>query len=189
MNKILIIITLIFGFNNIQAQRINLFETGGNLESLNPCGCVEISEITNEQNPADILNGMKKCIEQKDFDKAVRLFVVSGVYGVYDNYRVKDKSTYRALISFKKNIFLDLSEEDRDIMLSKLKETIKEGSEELNTVCRDILKVGVPTYYPKYMVQHGNKASRKMKGDGLVKNFNSKEFWILAVNDYLHCGE
>ena len=76
MKKLLILSLIAFVVNSIQAQEIKSLEAEGNLESPNPCGCIELSEVTNKNNPADILNGMGKCIELKDFDKAAKLFAI-----------------------------------------------------------------------------------------------------------------
>ena len=189
MKKILIFALIAFGVNNIQAQKINTIETEGNLESPNPCGCVELSEVTNEHNPADILNGMGKCIELKDFEKAAKLFAIAGVYGKYDSYRVKDKSAHQALRVLQQNILMNLDEEDQENFITQLKKTLESNSEELNSVCLDIQQVGIPTYYPKYMIQHGIQSFTEEGGDGLVEEFDSEESWELSLKSYLHCGE
>lgn len=189
MKKILVVIILTFGINNIQAQKTISLEAEGNLESPNPCNCVEISEITNEQNPADILHGMGECIEQKDFAKAAKLFAIAGVYGKYDSYRVKDRSAHQALMVLQQSILLDISEEDKNNLVTELKQTLEEGSTELKNVCQEIRKVGKPKYYPKYMIQHGIQAFTESNENGLVEDFNSEESWELALESYLHCAE
>ncbi len=189
MKKILILALMTLGMNNIQAQEIISIEAEGNLESPNPCGCVELSEITNEYNPADILTGMGKCIELKDFDKAAKLFAISGVYGTYDTYRVKDKSAHQALLVLQQNILMNIKEKDKKSLINSLNKTLEKDSKELNNVCQTIRKIGKPNYYPKYMIQHGIQAFMDNQGDGLVEEFNSEESWNLALTNYLHCGE
>lgn len=180
---------MFLGVNNIQAQEIKSIEAEGNLESPKPFGCVELSEVTNEHNPADILNGIGKCIELKDFDKAAKLFAISGVYGTYDTYRVKDKSAHQALLVLQQGILLNIEEKDKEPLISSLNKTLEKDSEELNSVCHTIRKIGEPNYYPKYMIQHGIQAFMDNKGDGLVEEFNSEESWNLALTNYLHCGK
>ncbi len=189
MKKFLIIVAVIFGMNNINAQEIQTIEAEGNLESPNPCDCVELSEVTNEHNPADILTGMGKCIELKDFEKAAKLFAISGVYGTYDTYRVKDKSAHQALLVLQQNIFMNVDEDDKNSLLNSLKKTLEKGSDELNDVCQAIKEIGVPAYHPRYMIQHGIKAFMDNKGDGLVEEFDEEESLELALTNYLHCGE
>ncbi|WP_188363220.1 hypothetical protein [Flavobacterium orientale] len=189
MKKFFILIILAFGSNNIQAQKTISLEAEGNLESPNPCECVELSKITNEHNPADILIGMGKCIEQKEFEKAAKLFAIAGVYGRYDSYRVKDKSAHQALLVLQQNILMNISEEDKKEMISSLDNLFVRGSEALRTVCQSIQEVGIPKYYPKYMIQHGIQAFIEKDGNGLIEDFNSEESWNLTLKNYLHCGE
>ncbi len=189
MKKSLIIILRICGINNLHAQKNISIEAEGNLESPNPCGCVELSKVMNEHNPADILNGMGKCIELEDFEKAAKLFAIAGVYGKYDTYRVKDKSAHQALLVLQQNILLNINETDKEKMISNLNKLLKKDSEELNNVCQAIQQVGIPKYYPKYMVQHGIQAFLNKEGNGLIEEFDSEESWNLALKNYLHCGE
>ncbi|WP_028872018.1 hypothetical protein [Psychroserpens burtonensis] len=97
MKKLYILALLILGINQINSQKRISIEANGNLESPKPLESVDLSEVTNENNPADILKGMRKCIALKEYKKAVKLFAIAGVYGKYDTYRVKDKSAHQSL--------------------------------------------------------------------------------------------
>ena len=189
MKRILSIIIIALVINNIQAQKTVSIQAKGSLESPNPCDCVEISEITNKHNPADILNGMERCIKKKEFDKAAKLFAIAGVYGKYDSYRVKDKSAHQALLVLQQKVLLNVNEDEKNNVIASLKKVLKKGSEELNQVCQEIRKVGAPKYHPKYMIQHGIQAFIKKDGNGLTENFKSGESWKLALKSYLHCDE
>ena len=188
--KNLLTITLLFlGINFISGQTNISIEAKGNLESPKPCGCVALSEVTIENNPADILTGMGKCIEQKQFEKAARLFAIAGVYGRYDAYRVKDKTAHQALLVLQQNILGNIDESDKTNLIAAVKSQFKLGSKELSDLCLAIQLVGIPKYYPKYMIQHGIQAFTENEGNGLIEGFNSEESWNLALKSYLHCGE
>lgn len=189
MKKLLIVLLLISGVNNSNAQDNTLFEAEGNLESPNPCGCVELTEITNKHNPADILNGMGKCIELQKFEKAAKLFAIAGVYGKYDTYRVKDRTAHQALLVLQQNIILKFGDDDKKKMMSSLQVLLEKGSHNLSAVCQSIQEVGVPEYIPKYMIQHGMQAFINKEDKGIVEDFDSKASWSLALESYLHCGE
>ncbi len=189
MKNLFIIALLTFGINFINAQTNVSIEAKGNLESPKPCGCVDLLEVTNENNPADILNGMGKCIELKQFEKAARLFAIAGVYGKYDTYRVKDKSAHQALLVLQQSILLNIDESDKNNLIDSLNKELKSGSKELSDICQAIQQVGIPKYYPKYMIQHGIQAFTENEGNGLIEEFNSSESWNLALKSYLHCGE
>lgn len=189
MKKYLILILLICGINHINAQKIISIEAEGNLESPNPLGCVNLSDVTSDNNPADILNGMEKCIELGEYEKAAKLFAIAGVYGKYDTFRVKDKSAHQAILVLQQNILLNVNETDKNNLMKSLEKELELGSENLNIICQTIQKVGIPEYYPKYMVQHGIQAFLDNDGDGLNEEFDSKESWNLALKNYIHCGE
>jgi hypothetical protein len=189
MKYFLLITLLTLGLNLVNAQKIINVEAKGNLESPNPCGCIELSEVTNENNPADILKGMEKCMQLKQYEKAARLFAIAGVFGTYDTYRVKDKSAHQALLVLQQNIFMNFEESIQNDLLNSLKKELKSGSKELSAICNAIQQVGTPKYYPKYMIQHGMQAFTDNPGDGLVKEFKSFESWNLSLKNYLHCGE
>lgn len=189
MKNFVLLLAIFFGFTllQIQAQETTIIETEGNLESPNPCNCVPISEINQQHNPADIYVGMRKCIEQKDYAKAARLFAIAGVFGRFDTFRVQDKTAHQALVVLQQNTISTISEEDRKIMVEQLKKVLEKNSSALDAVCQEIQKVGTPTYHPKYMIQQGMQAFLNPEGDGLVPNFNPKESWKLALNSYLNC--
>jgi len=189
MKKTLLLALLIFGNNAINAQQTISIEAEGNLEAPNPCGCIEVAAITNQNNPAEILIGMGKCIEIKQFDKAAGMFAIAGVYGKYDTFRVKDKSAHQALLVKQQSILMNIEESDRDLFIESLKKKLKTGSTELNTICQAIQQVGMPKYYPKYMIQHGIQAFTGGDGNGLVTDFDATASWDLALKNYLHCGE
>lgn len=178
---------LILGINQMNAQ-VSI-EADGNLESPKPLACVALSEVTNENNPADILHGMQKCIELKDYQKAAKLFAIAGVYGKFDSFRVKDKTAHQALLVLQQNIFFNIDEAQRNALMAQLEKELKLGSDNLNETCLAIQKIGAPKYFPKYMIQHGIQTFLKQDGNGLNEKFDSQASWNLALKTYLHCGE
>lgn len=66
MKNLFIIVLFLFGICQISAQKTIYIEASGNLESPKPLACVDLSQVTNVNNPADILNGMRECIKLKD---------------------------------------------------------------------------------------------------------------------------
>ena len=189
MKKNLLIITFSFlAFTFVNAQEVISIEAKGNLESPKPLSCVSLSEVKNEHNPADLLIGMKKCIELKDFKNAARLFAIAGVFGKYDSYRVKDKSAHQALLVLQQNVILNLGDTEKNALVESIKKELSE-TDSLNEICGIIRKIGAPKYFPTYMVQHGIQAFLEQGGNGLNENFDSQVSWNLALKSYLHCGE
>ena len=189
MKKLLVLTLLIFGIHSINAQKVISIEAEGNLESPNPLECVSLSEVSNNNNPADILKGMAKCIQFEEYQKAARLFAIAGVYGIYDTYRVKDKTAHQALLMLQQNVFSSFDNNQTDLLVQSLKKELGSNSESLTEICLKIKEIGKPAYHPTYMIQHGISAFTDNKGNGLVEDFDSKESWLLALNTYLKCGE
>jgi hypothetical protein len=188
MKKIILSIIIVVRLTNINAQD-TAHETEGNLETTKPLNCVCISEVKSSNTPPDILNGMAKCIELGEYIKAARLFAIAGVYGKYDSYRVYDKTAHQALRVLQQNIILNINENQRDSLIKAIGEEIDTESKSLIEICTDIKKVGMPDYYPKYMVQHGINAfiEENNEESGLVEGFDSIESWNMALTSYLHC--
>lgn len=189
MKKLLILALVTLGINQLTAQETISIEAPGNLESPKPLACVSLAEVTNENNPADILTGMGKCIALQEYKNAARLFAIAGVYGRFDIYRVKDKSAHQALLVLQQTILMNLEEKERDALVDVLKKEFEPSSTNLKEICQAIRKIGAPKYYPKYMIQHGISAFTDAQGDGLVENFDSAASWEKALKDYLHCDE
>jgi len=187
MKNLFIVTLLAFATNLAYAQKNITLEADGNLESPKPLLCVDLSEVTNEHNPADILHGMRKCIELKDYKNAASLFAIAGVYGRYDTYRVKDKSAHQALLVLQQNVTLDLNEEDKKYLMEHIKELMEPSS--LNAICQAIRKIGPPNYHPRYMIQHSITAFLENEDNGLNEIFDSEESWKLTLKNYLRCGE
>ena len=191
MKKILMVGLLLICGININAQEKASLEVERSLESPNPCGCVELSEVTNQHNTADIFNGMEKCIELKDFKKAAKLLDIARIYGSYDTSRVKDRSSHKIflLIIAKMDIKLNQNKGDKERLFAYRDKLHKKGSEELKNLCKDIQKIGIPQYFPRYMIQNGMHAFIKKEGYGIVENFDSKKSWDEIFKSYLDCGE
>ena len=189
MKNLFIIVLFLFGASQIIAQKTISIEANGNLESPKPLLCVHLSQVTNENNPADILNGMRECIKLKDFKNAVRLFAIAGVYGKFDTYRVINKSAHQALLVLQQSIIMNLEESERNSLFESLNKELEQGSDSLNEICQAINKIGFPKYFPKYMIQHGIQAFTGKEGNGLNEKFDSQKSWNLALKEYLHCEE
>lgn len=193
MKATLTTVLLFIGFAYANAQ-VKTYEAEGNLESPKPLDCVCISEVSNTNNPADILTGMAKCIEAGEYKKAADLFAIAGVYGKFDTYRVKDKSAHQALLVLQQNAIVNFDDAQKESLMKALQSELERGSDNLTEICTAIRKIGIPAYYPKYMIQHGLNAFIKTEGaekedEGLVTDFNATESWEAALNAYLHCNE
>jgi tetratricopeptide (TPR) repeat protein len=166
---------------------ITNYEAPGNLEARFSLGCVGREQILNRYNPVELYMAAKICIEQERYKDGNLLFTLAGVYTRFDIYRVDDKTVGGANEVLVLGIFGPLDQSKKDAFSRVMKE---EGGtpEKLATLCREIVEIGPPDYYPRYMVQHGmNAYLGKIPGDGLVKDFDAKAAWKKASDTYLHC--
>lgn len=171
------------------SQNISI-EVEANLESPKPLtSCVCLDSITNDHNPADIFTGLLKCIELKKYNRAAQYFALAGVYGRFDSYRVKDNTAHQAVQVIQLEAFSTLTEKQKGALLNALNEELERGSENLKNNCGSLSNIGMPSYYPTYMIQHGISAFTDEKGNALVEDFNSNKAWEDALNGYLHCNE
>jgi len=157
----------------IFAQAAN-HEAPGNLKSDTQVPPSEIQDITNMHNPVDIFPLVRAKIKQKKYDEAAVAYLIAHAYGTYDTYRVEDKSAHDAVTVLGMRTLGDLSAQQQEQFLDAVDLLLKDKEKVLGILA----KVGKPTYYPKYMVQHGMDAFTGHKSkDGLVPGFDPDKAW------------
>lgn len=171
------------------AGNVTNFETKGNLAATKPVGCVTLDKLDNTYTPADLYPGMAKCLEMSEYKKAAYLFAIAGVFGRFDVYRVSDRTAHQATRVLLIQTFGTLSMEKKQAFRKVLHGMFNKGSASLKSTCAQIDKIGHPTYYPAYMIQHGmNAFTGNAKQDALVKDFDAKQAWRKALESYMHCS-
>lgn len=173
-----------------QDGNITNLEAQGNLQSFRSVGCVEITELTDQNTPADIYPGIGKCIAAGDYDRAAKLFAVGGVYGRFDMQRVRDETAHQAIRVLQQNVLGSFSADQgaklRDVLNHNSK--FSQGSAEHAAMCASLKSLGPPDYYPTYMVKHGIKGlSGGMPGGDLEKDFDAAKAWSASLDTYVHC--
>jgi hypothetical protein len=167
-----------------QQGKITNFETKDNLKSFHHLDCVDIAALTTDDTPADIYPAVRTCIDHGDFQRAARLLAIAGTYGRFDTLRVLDVSAHQAVQVLGMTNLRDLSQDAKEQFQAAFKAVA--GSDQLADLCGQVRKLGPPTYYPTYMMQHGMSAFTG-KGGGLKQDFNAAEAWDSSVSTYLHC--
>ena len=166
------------GVTNLQSQ--------GNLEAPQPSECVSIGQLNSDQNPADIFVGMKKCLDNENYQTAAEMYFAAMSYGIYDTKRVSDTTAHQGILVLRMNALSGLSESQLPLIQSEI-DSILASNEK---VCEALKIRGLPTYYPKYMIQHGIGAfTGKQSNKGLVANFNSQSAWAEAIEKSVKCKQ
>lgn len=167
--------------------RIRNYEAPGNLESKNDLGCIGADKVENKYTPTDLYKAVSKCANTGMYKEGAFLFAVAGVYGRFDTLRVEDKSAHQAIAVARMQALSTLDKGKQTAFQEKLKATLG-NPEGLAAVCKEIVRIGPPNYFPRYMIQHGMGAFLKSGGgDGLAKDFNAKAAWKQSLDSYLHC--
>ena len=157
--------------------------------ALSPIGCISVDQVSNLRTPEDILPGVRACINSGDYDKAVQLFDLSAVFGIYDTLRVPDNTAHQALQVLNLVNFDSLTPEQKDTF-KKAGLSLRPGSRGFNALCSKIQSVGPPTYIPTYMINHGlNAFMGGRSGNGLQPDFDAKKGWKDALTGFMKCPE
>lgn len=170
-----------------QQGRITNLRVEGSLQSTQDIGCIPITEAKNTYTPADMYKGVKACIDQDNFDFAVDLFALAGAYAKFDADRIVDKTAGQAKTALIMNTFSTVPEGKKSKFLETQK-LIANNPESLKKICIATQKVGMPSYYPSYMILHGARAFIENPHNGaLIEGFDSTATWERILSEYLHC--
>jgi len=170
-----------------QNGRMTNLRAEGSLASTQTIGCIHIEDAKNTYTPADIYKGSGECISQEKYDLAVDLNALAGVYARFDAERITDKTAGQANSALIMKTFSTLPQDKKSKFAEIMKRTAN-NPESLNKLCVSIRKIGMPNYYPNYMILHGIKAFTGNPHEGaLVENFDSSAAWKKTLSGYLHC--
>lgn len=170
-----------------QSGNITSYHVEGNLASTQTVGCIPLSQAKNTFTPADLYRGVVECLAKDNYEFAVKLFALAGIYAQFDAERVTDKSARTAKAVLIMGTFSNLSQ-DKKTKFSESFYHIVKTPELLGKLCGEVQHIGMPNYYPRYMILHGMKAFRGNPYEGaLVKDFDSSGAWKELQSRYLHC--
>ncbi|MDD9900664.1 MAG: hypothetical protein OXT65_06770 [Alphaproteobacteria bacterium] len=166
-------------------MKITNVEAVGNLAATHKLGCMPLKSVTPEFTPADLHQGVVDCIKKADYKNAAALYQAAGTFATFDMQRVTDKTAHQARTMLSIKTGSTLSAKDREQFSSYTKAHIPKKPD--RAFCESIRKVGPPTYYPHYMIQHGMSAITGNTLEPIVKDFNADNAWLTALDTYLHC--
>ena len=167
--------------------KITNYQTSGNLEVSHKLGCIGLDEVKTDYTPADLFPAALQCMKTDRFDDAFAIYAVAGVYGRFDSLRVSDGTAHQAVDVIQMTVFGDLNESHRKNLMAAGSKQLDSPSSKQD-FCRRLLQLGPPSYYPRYMIQHGMGAFfGGSTGGGLVTPFDAKVAFAKAMDSYLHC--
>lgn len=161
----------------------------GNLAPTRQLNCIDLSEAKNTYTPPDLHTGIKQCLADDNYDRAVQLFALAGIYAKFDAQRVVDVSAKDGGQALIMQTFASATPEQKQGFRQAMS-TISSDPEKHRSLCAAIGRVGPPDYFPRYMVMHGMNVFLKGPTDdrALVANFDAKATWADLQDQYLHCA-
>jgi len=114
------------------------------------------------------------------------MYYAAMTYGIYDTKRVSDKTSHQGLAVLRMNTLGGLSEQQLSLLQSEISAILESNTE----VCTALTARGLPTYYPKYMIQHGiGVFTDNQTENGLISSFISQAAWSEAIDKTVKCKQ
>lgn len=185
---ILILSATLHSIAEAEVGKVTNYETKGNLESTQTVECEGFSKLNNKFTPADLYEGVKRCIRADNFDTGAEMFALAGTYATFDKLRVADKTSHQAHTVLTIEALDGLSDSGKRKFMEAMQSKLTKDTPQLKESCRSVRAIGRPDYFPKYMIMHGMGAFSGDQADaGLVSSFNPEKAWEAALDQYLHC--
>jgi hypothetical protein len=151
--------------------------------------CMALSEARRDYTPPELYAAAAHCLAGTEVPKAVRLFLLAGLYARFDAERVVDKSAGsggRTVVVAKD--FAKFSRAQREAFAAAL-ERLRADERELERFCADVAGIGPPAYFPRYLALHGlgSITSSNPLGDALLPKFDAENTWARLQHTYLRC--
>ncbi len=174
-----------------QSGNIKKHWAEGSLASTQTVGCIPLAQAKNTFTPPDLYKGVEACVAQDNYDLAVRLFILAGIYSWFDADRITDKTAAQARTILITNTFATIPQGKKAKFSKALERLTKNPDPALvEKLCNEVQKVGAPNYYPSYMILHGIKTfTGNPHEEALLKDFNASNVWKSLQSEYLHCPD
>lgn len=170
-----------------QNGKITNYRVDGSLASTQTVGCIPLVQAKNTFTPPDLYKGVVECLGKDDYESSAKLFALAGIFARFDAERITDKSAGQAKTVLIMNTFSNLSA-DKKTRFNEALNHIAKTPELLGKLCEEVKQIGMPNYYPSYMILHGIKAFTGNPNEGaLVKDLDSSAAWKNLQSGYLHC--
>ncbi|MBS1169908.1 MAG: hypothetical protein H6R01_826 [Burkholderiaceae bacterium] len=163
------------------------YRANGNLSEVQNVSCIPLTQAKNTFTPPDLYKGAVDCLARDNFDASAKLFALAGIYARFDAKRVSDVTARQAGPVLIMNTFSAVPT-DKKAKLGEALNLMQKNHERLRQLCTEVNAIGMPNYYPSYMIHHGMRAFKGNPHEGaLVNNFDAVGVWKNLQSTYLHC--
>lgn len=151
--------------------------------------CAELSDLDSDTPVSDIYGSMAHCVAEGNYDTAAEMYYFAKLYREFDYARVADVSAHQAayvLSMYSLNTLEDThSPSDIEVERSLISGKIAALDKSPTKLCDAISSIGYPTYYPRYMINHGMGGFREdHDGTGIKIGFEPKKVWDETLTKY-----
>lgn len=160
----------------------------GSLAPTHDLPCISLSEAKQTYTPPDLHTAIAKCIAGAQFTRAAPLFALSGIYFRFDAERIADKTVRGGEQVMIMRTFSNFSEEQKEAFAKALNQ-LTESTSDLQATCAELVRIGPPAYFPRYLILHGMNAfiSPSPLDNALIPNFDAESTWARLQEAYAHC--
>jgi hypothetical protein len=171
-----------------QAKFVNI-SAPANLAPTRKLSCMDLSNVKNTYTPPDIYTAIRDCLAKGDYDRSAMLFPLAGVYAHFDAFRIADQTARDGGQILIMQTFATATPDQKQAFKQALTAVMSDPKKHAD-FCSDVRKIGLPNYFPKYLVMHGMNAflTPHPEQNALVANFDAQGTWAQLQTQYLHCA-
>jgi ankyrin repeat protein len=155
--------------------------------------CVQLDSIDNSHTPIELYSSLNDCVQNNRDSDAVSLFLLAGMDSSFDSLRVADKTAGQARLILIMALFGQMPPDVHTRFETAMKIFMDNPSRHA-TLCEQVKKVGPPSYFPAYMVNHGlglmqSTLANQAPPTALEPNFDAQATWAQLQTSYLNCTD
>jgi len=155
--------------------------------------CVRLDQITGSPTPMELYGALNDCLQKNRDSDAVALFALAGMDSAFDSLRVADKTAGQARQILIMDLFQRMPADSHTLFESTMKNEAADPPRHA-ALCEHVKRIGPPTYFPGYMVNHGlgvmqSALSNQAPLGPLVPNFDAAATWTNLLANYLNCAD
>jgi len=132
--------------------------------------------ISNQSSPPELIEYTLRCMKEKRWQEAVFVYYLAMAYGRFDSLRVRDETAHQVITVCKLMTFGELTDEEASTYSAEIDKTIH-IPQLFMFFYKKIEHIGIPNYYPLYMIEHGMDNFLGNNDTALVTDFNDKDTW------------
>lgn len=158
-------------------------ESNGNLSASNALKCTTLDKVSPDYTPADMYPAFADCVDKGRYQDATQLFMLAGADSSFDVLRVSDITAHDAKTVLVMKSMATIDPTKKAAWAESMK-TYLAGAGHTEG-CATIRRLGPPSYYPSYMIQHGMAALTGGNQAPLVTPFDASAAWQSVLTTYL----